>query len=111
MPIALLIIGALLIVSGAEGKTKALGSHLASDFVGTNGSKGFAVWVLALVAIGAIGYVPRAKPLSDAFLALIIVVIFLDNNQNSSGFFANITEVINGTAVAQPSLAGTTQGG
>lgn len=53
----------------------------------------FGVWLLAIVIIGAVGYIPGLKPVSWAFLVLVIVVMFLTNNKANSpggGFIAQV---------------------
>lgn len=58
-------------------------------YLATEGSKdiiGVSKWVAAMVAIGAIGLIPKARPVSNALYFLVIIVIFIANK----GIFANI---------------------
>ncbi len=93
MPFALLIIGVWLLVAGVRntaGPATSPGTLFAlvhGDFVGNDN---FVYWFLAILAIGVLGYVPKIKPLSTAFLALVIVVLFLNkgaSNKIGGGFF------------------------
>jgi hypothetical protein len=47
--------------------------------------------------IGAVGYVPKLKPLSDGFLVLIILVLFL---KKDSGIFDKFNEQLATTKTA-----------
>jgi len=80
MPLALLVIGILFITAAVRGKQDLLFSTLKDDFTGPNN---FIYWGLSLFIIGAIGYYKPAKPLSSAFMTLVIIVLFLSNK----GFF------------------------
>jgi len=84
MSFALLIIGAFLLIAAIRGTQDQLFSLLKGDFTGANN---FVYWFLAILAIGAVGYIPRLKPLSVALLALVIVVLFLKKGSGSNGGF------------------------
>lgn len=88
MPLFFLLVGALFIYTGFNGKLGELASLVKEDFSPTDGSPGFAVWVIAIFVIGAIGYYKPAKPLSNAFLVLVIVSLILSNR----GFFQRFKE-------------------
>lgn len=100
MPYALILAGALLLVSGVRNTQADLFALLKKDFTGPHN---FIFWFLAIMAVGSIGYVPKIKPVSDAFLILVILVLFLSNK----GFFAQFTRQISSTTSP---LAGTTNG-
>lgn len=87
MPFALLIAGIFLLVAGVRGTQTQLFSLIHGDFTGTNN---FIYWLLAILAIGAVGYIPRLKNVSHVMLALVIVVLFLSRG----GFFAQFTSAI-----------------
>lgn len=76
MPLLFLIVGALFLVAAVRGKeqTDELMRLIRSDFTGPGN---FLVWALAIGSVAAVGYVPKAKPLSNAFVALIFVVLIL----------------------------------
>ncbi len=99
MPLAFIAIGVLFLVAGIRGTVEdkngqpGLITLLKGDFTGSNN---FLVWMLALWVIGAIGYIPGAKALANAFLVLVIVVMLLANNKNNpgNGFFAQFNAAI-----------------
>jgi len=59
---------------------------LKSDFTG---SDNFFVWVLAIVILVALGNVERLRPITNAFLVLLILVIVVGNGRK--GLFENFT--------------------
>lgn len=81
MAIILLIVGAIFIVASVRGKHEELFAILKDDFTGPNN---FFIWGMAIFFIGAVGYVKQIKPLSNSFLVLLFVVIFLTSGR---GFF------------------------
>jgi type IV secretory pathway VirB2 component (pilin) len=78
MIFAVLILAALLISSGLKGTEHELAQQLQQDIIGP---QGFAVWVCAIVAIGALGYIPGLQK-SSRYLLLLIAVVILVQNQN-----------------------------
>lgn len=84
MAFALIIVGIVLVVSSVRDTvtngTPNLVGLLKSEFTG---DKNFTYWAFSILIIGGLGYIPTFKPLSRAFLALVIVVLFLSNG----GFF------------------------
>lgn len=89
MPLVLIIIGVTLLYTEYNGTSSNLFSLVQGDFSGTNS---FEKYLLGLIVIGSIGYIPRVKPISDAFLALVIVVLLLKNQ----AFFSNLNSSLNG---------------
>ena len=100
MSFALGIVGIILLTAGVRGKQDDLFSLLKSDFTGQNN---FIFWMISIFVIGALGYIPKLKPLSTAFLALVIVVLFL---RKGTGFFAQASQALQGTTT-QPTTANT----
>jgi hypothetical protein len=89
MPLALVIAGVLLLVSAVRDKQSDLVTLVKGDLLGTGSNDGtFIQWALALVMVGAIGYIPRLKPVSVALLALVLVGIFL---RKGKGFFSQLS--------------------
>lgn len=88
MSFALIIVGLFLLISSVRGTNQTLIQLVRGDLTGPNN---FVFWVLAILAIGAVGYIPKAKPLSAVLLALVIVVLFLKKGGGGSaggaGFF------------------------
>lgn len=106
MPFALLIIGGVLLVSAARGTvtqgpngSPGLFTLLESDFTGQNN---FVFWFVTILAIGAVGYIQKLRPLSVAFLTLTIIVLFL---RKGTGFFAQALSAISATQSATPSIS------
>lgn len=87
MPFVLLIVGAAFIAAGVQGKQSQLYSLLKNDLTGKNS---YLSWVIAILIIGAIGYVEELKPISRAFMVLVIVVLFLSNG----GFFQKFQQQV-----------------
>jgi hypothetical protein len=99
MPFVLLIVGLLMIITGARGTYAQFGSQLASEFEGTNS---FTYQMIALGAIGALGYIPALQTISRWALALILLVILL-SNKGSNGFFSEFQAALqNGPTTPQP---------
>lgn len=84
MPFALIIAGILLILVGYQGTQNAFFTQLLTDV------PQFGIWFVAIMVIGALGYIPRLKDLSNAFLALVILVLFITHK----GFFAQFNQAI-----------------
>lgn len=95
MPFLLVITGLIMIISALQNTHAQLGSQLRKDFVP------FGSWVLALGAVGALGYVPELRRFSHYFMALIIVAMLLSNK----GFFAKLTEAVKLGPVSPPGTA------
>ena len=99
MPFALLFIGVVLLVAGVRNTQDQLFTLVKGDFTGQNN---FLFWVVSLLAIGAVGYIPKLKPISTAFLALVIVILFLSKGQ---GFFTRFNQALGLTTVISPDIA------
>src|SRR5260370_36956281 len=96
MPFALIIVGVVLLIAAAKGTQGDLFSLLQKDFTGPNN---FVFWMAAILIIGAVGYVPKLKPLSTVFLALVVLVLFLSKG-NKGSFFEKFTSGIQSTTQA-----------
>lgn len=94
MPLALLFLGILFLTAAVRNKQDLLFSTLKDDFTGPNN---FLYWGIALFIIGAAGYYKPLKPLSTAFMTLVILVLFISNR----GFFERFMQQIRTTTVAQ----------
>ncbi len=93
MPFALIITGLVLLVAGVKGTQNQLYSLIQGDFTGPNN---FIFWMLSILIIGGLGYVPKLQPISRMFLFLIIVVLFLNKGGTASkpGFFSAFQSAI-----------------
>ncbi len=95
MPFALVVIGLILIVTGARDTYKEFGTLVAGEFTG---EKNFTYWVVAIGAIGMLGYSETLRPFSRAFLALILIAMVIANR----GLFDQFTRAINTRVTATP---------
>ncbi|MDE2104808.1 MAG: hypothetical protein KGL39_46655 [Patescibacteria group bacterium] len=86
MPILIVIVGLILIVSAIRGTTGDLATNLSADITG-----GFVKWLAAIIAIGALGYVPALKEPSRYLIALVAVVVFLTTGK---GFLSQFVQQI-----------------
>jgi hypothetical protein len=83
MGLIALFIGIVLIVAAVRNSQGALFSALEADV------PKFVVWAAAIIAIGIIGAIPGLKPVSRWLLALVIVVIVVNNYQRLVTGFQN----------------------
>lgn len=107
MPFALVTIGLVLLVAAIRGTQSQLYTLVQGDFTGPNN---FVYWFVSILIIGAIGYIPKAKPFSVAFLALVIIALFLTKGKPSApggGFFQQFTTALSTTQTATPSNSAT----
>ena len=79
MPLLLLALGALLLIVAVRNTQAGLASALADDV------PGFLKWAAAIVALGALGFVPGLEKPSRYLLALVFLVIVLKNYQQIVG--------------------------
>jgi hypothetical protein len=90
MPFALVLAGLMMVITGIQNTHMQLGEQLRKDFTGDHP---FTWWILSIGAIGAVGYIRPLRPVASAFLALILVVMFLSNK---GGVFAQLTAAAKG---------------
>ena len=77
-------------------------TQLKNDLFGGNGQSGFVFWAVAIGVVGGIGYIPGFKPLSNAFLILLLIVLFLASAKNrQGGFFAAFQQQLQTIPVSQ----------
>lgn len=96
MPIFLLIVGVIFLVAAIRGNQNDLMDLLKSDFGGSNN---FLLWVMAIVVIVGLGNFRAIRPVSDAFLGLVILVIVVANYKNGKDIFSSfLSQVKNGTS-------------
>lgn len=95
MPLALLLIGIVILVTAFRGTTAELGQKLAGEFRGQNN---FTVWLVAFAIIGAFSYIPGFRGVANAFFVLVIIAILLAHN----GFFEQFQAAVNRTASTTP---------
>jgi hypothetical protein len=98
MAFVLIIAGAVLLTAAVRNTQQGLFYLVQGDFTGANN---FIYWVVSILIVGAIGYIPKAKPASDGFLVLILLVLFL---KKDSGFFDMFQKQIDATGQSAASL-------
>lgn len=92
MAFVFLIVGVVLVISGVNNTQGQLWTQVQKDFSPSqqqSGQHSFLAWLIAILIIGAMGYIDELKELSRAFLVLVIVVLFLSNN----GFFSQLQKL------------------
>jgi len=77
MPWLFVILGVLFAVVGIRDKTDEFHEILADDF---SGPDSFANWIIAVFLITAIGMYRPLRGVSDGFLILLILAVFLQGN-------------------------------
>lgn len=93
MPYALLVFGLVLFVAGIRGKHNDLFALVKGDFTG-NGN--FIYWLVAIAVIGGAGYIKPLKPVSIAFMSLLLIVLLLSNK----GVIPKLQSYLNSTTAA-----------
>lgn len=73
MPVLLLLFGAIIAVAAFNNAQGTLASELEQDF------PPFIKWLLAVGAIGGLGFIPGMQTISRWLLALVLLVVFLKN--------------------------------
>jgi hypothetical protein len=110
MPFALVTVGIVLMVASMRNTQDQLFTLVKGDFTGPNN---FVYWFVSILLIGAIGYIPKAKPFSVAMLALVIIVLVLARGNPSGasgGFFQQFTQALKTTQTASAATGATTPG-
>lgn len=89
MPLALLLVGIIFLTAAVRGKdqTDKLFDLIKDDFTGPNN---FFFWLISIWVIGAVGYYKPLRPLSVAFMTLVVIVLFLANEGFFTKFIAQI---------------------
>jgi hypothetical protein len=104
MPIALIVIGALLVVVAFNNTMGSLAHELEADL------PGFFIWMVAIAAVLGLGYVPGMKTPSRWLLGLIVLVVVLTNyKQMLAGFTGFASSGAGATASGQAAADPATQ--
>lgn len=102
-----IIFGVVLVIASARNTQGCLFTLLQGDFfnnTGSNncgsvsGSSSFLWWLAAIFVIGAIGYDERIRPISDGFLALVILVLLINNGGFFAKFKSSLSQIAGTTA-------------
>jgi len=110
MPFVLVTIGVILLVASIRNTQGQLFTLIGGDFTGTNN---FIYWFVSILLIGAVGYIPKLKPFSVAFLTLVVMILFLTKGNPSGiggGFFSKFTQALGSTQTANVSSSPTSLG-
>ena len=93
MPFAFALVGIVLLVSGVRGSSAELVGLVKDDLTGDNN---FVYWIVAVGALGALGYIDSLRTFSRALLALVFVVLVLTEGKKagSGGLFSKFTQAI-----------------
>jgi hypothetical protein len=92
MPFVFLLVGIVLVVTGVRNTQGQLYDLVKSDFTGDGTfNHSFVAWIVAIAFVGGIGYFRPLRPISNAFLILVIVVLFLSNR----GVFQQFNKAFN----------------
>lgn len=84
MAIVFIVIAVILIVAGVRGETKRVTDTLVSDVqFGAGNASQFGMWIVVMVVLSAAGNLKAIRPVTDAFIVLVLVVFLLRNG----GFF------------------------
>lgn len=105
MPFVFGIAGVLLVVSGVRGTTSQLMALLKQDFTGY---PNYLEWMVAIMIVGALGYIQQLATLSKLFMTAILIGLLFSNK----GFFAAFTQGTQEQTTVTPTstLATLTQG-
>lgn len=109
MPLVLVLVGIALLVAAVRGTLQTpqhngLLDLIAHDFTDPQGS--FLPWLLAVGLVGAVGYVKPLRPISNAFLVLLLIVFLLAANKGGRDFFTSLTNQVLNRSAAGPTLGG-----
>jgi len=100
MPFALLIVGIVMVIASVRDTVQSkpgqegLADLVKGDFTGQNN---FVFWMVSILVIGALGYIPSMRGLSNVFLALVIVVLFLNKGSGVTGVFSQFNAALRQT--------------
>ena len=98
MPFVLIFIGALFFITAIRGTSLLFVQMLQDDIFTTKSGHSFFFWAIAILIVGALGYIKSIRPLSDSFLLLLIIVLFLSNG----GVFSQFNQALAGATQTNP---------
>src|SRR5579872_4246360 len=107
MPLIFIGSGLVIVIVGLKGNVSQLYSLIASDF---SGPQSFIYWAIAILILGALGYIKGLENLSKLFLILVLVVLLLHPNPNTNQAtgvtLTQMFQVFIGTITGQGQKAG-----
>lgn len=84
---AFIFIGAIFLIAAWKKKHPELFSLIKDDFTGTGN---FVYWVMAIVFLVALGTFKPIRPVTDAFLGLVILIIIIAPYRNGRDIFSEL---------------------
>lgn len=87
MAFVFLFAGIVILTSGVRGTQDDLFKLVEGDIRPADGSTGFIPWILAILIIGALGYVKQFRSLSHGFMALVIIAMIIKAYQRNPQIF------------------------
>jgi hypothetical protein len=103
MAAVLIIVGALMAIVGVRGTYGDFGKLLVTEF---QGAKSFLWFAVAVGVLAALGNVKELKPVTNAFLLLVLVVLILSQQQGTAGgFFASLMAQLQASTVPGANVA------
>lgn len=99
MPLAIILVGAVVLVSALRNTQGDLAAALAADM------PGFATWFAAVLSIGAVGWIPGMQTFSRWLLILVLLVLVLRNYSRIFAGFASIGGAAGTTTGSNPTPA------
>lgn len=108
MPFVLIFLGILLLVVSIRGTQGDFFSLLQSEFAGSNS---FVVWASAFIILGLLGYIRPIRPITHAFLVLLLLVLILTNgkgfvSQFNAAIRSPVAPSVNATSSSQTVAGG-----
>lgn len=93
MPLLFIGTGVVFLLTGLQGDAGTLYNLIKGDFTGKNN---YVYWMLSILILGSLGYIKSLESLSKVFVALVIVVLLLDNK----GFFTQLQAFVKSSDTA-----------
>lgn len=97
MGFAIIFVGVLLAISAVRGTTPQLAALVKSDFTG-QGS--YLWWLVAVLIIGSVGYIPPLRTLSRAMLVLVVIALIINKGNplfSQGGLLASLSSQLTGS--------------
>ena len=94
MPIFLVLLGVALMLLAWQDNQGLFIEQVATDFIGANGQEGFAVWFLAILVVGGLGYVKPIQGFTRGIMGLVFLVILI---KGGTGFFSQLQSTVTGS--------------
>jgi hypothetical protein len=82
MPFVFLIVGVVFVIVGVRETSSQLTTLLVNDL---RGPHNYFYWVIAILAIGGLGYVEDLRTFSRALMSLILIVLILAESKQGAG--------------------------